>query len=287
MMMIKTYTLALLCATTLVLAMGCKKKIKQQEDQLYSRHLQRQVKLTIITTPAPDDKKELNLLLLNDGQDMAKLRVKEIVDSLYRKKLIAPLVVVGIATDDRNREYGVEGMPDFLNRGDRTDKYAAFIDDELYPYAKKSASVRKFNTIAIAGASLGGLQAFDFAWNHADKISKVGVFSGSFWWRDKDDKDPAYTDAKDRIILNKIRSSRKKPHLQYWFYAGGKEETNDRDKDGIIDVEDDTKDLIALIKSKNVCSPDDINYTEDPNGIHDYSSWSHHFGEFLIWAFGK
>ena len=48
----------------------------------------------------------------------------------------------------------------------------------------------------------------------------------------------------------KIRSSKKKPHLQYWFYAGGKEEEGDRDKDGVIDVIDDTQDLAALIKSK-------------------------------------
>ena len=88
-------------------------------------------------------------------------------------------------------------------------------------------------------------------------------------------------------MISKIRSSRKKPHLQYWFYAGNKEETGDRDKDGIIDVVDDTKDLINLVKSKNVCSPGDIVYTEDPNGIHDFSSWSHWFGNFLLWAFSK
>ena len=139
----------------------------------------------------------------------------------------------------------------------------------------------------MAGCSLGGLDAFDVAWDHADKIDKVGVFSGSFWWRDKDATAADYSDDKNRIIINKIRSSRKKPHLQYWFYAGGKEETGDRDKDGIIDVIDDTKDLIELIKNKNVCSPNDIVYTEDANGIHGQESWSHHFGSFLIWAFGR
>jgi enterochelin esterase-like enzyme len=134
---------------------------------------------------------------------------------------------------------------------------------------------------------LGGLAAFDIAWDHADKIDKVGVFSGSFWWRDKDAAATDYDDNKNRIIINKIHSSRKKPHLQYWFYAGDKEETGDRDKDGVIDVVDDTKDLIELIKSKNVCSPNDIKYTEDATGVHDYSYWSRHFGEFLVWAFGK
>jgi predicted alpha/beta superfamily hydrolase len=141
--------------------------------------------------------------------------------------------------------------------------------------------------LVIAGSSLGGLSAFDIAWDYADKIDKVGVFSGAFWWRDKDASSPEYSDDKNRIIINKIRSSRKKPHLQYWFYAGGKEENADRDKDGIIDVIDDTKDLIEMIKSKNVCSPDDIVYTEDPNGMHDQKYWSHYLPSFLTWAFGR
>ncbi len=271
----------------LLFSVGCKKKIKQQEDQLYSRHLQRQVKLSILSTPMPDDKSELNLLLLNDGQDLQKFGVKEILDSLYKKKLIKPLIIVGIVADERTKEFGVSQQPDFMKRGDKADSYSKFIDDELYAFVKKNAGVRKFKSVAIAGCSLGGLSAFDIAWDNADKIDKAGVFSGSFWWRDKDDKAADYSDEKNRIIINKIRSSKKKPHLQYWFYAGAKEESGDRDRDGIIDVIDDTKDLMELIKSKNVCLPEEIIYKEDANGIHDYTSWRNHLPEFLIWAFGK
>ncbi len=266
---------------------NCKSKIKQQDDDLYSRHLQRHVKLTIINTPMPDDKSQMNLLLLNDGQDMEKFRVKEIVDSLYSKKLIQPLLVVCIHAGDRMKEYGVADQPDYQNRGDKAGYYDAFINDELYPYAKKKAGVRKFNSVVIAGCSLGGLSAFDIAWNHPDKIDKVGIFSGSFWWRDKDDKAADYSDENNRIMQAKIRSSKKKPHLQYWFYVGAKEEEGDRDKDGIIDAVDDTKDLVDLIKSKNICAPEDIVYTEDPNGKHDWPYWSAQLPAFLVWAFGK
>lgn len=275
-------------ALLLLLSMAaCKSKIKQQEDELYSRHLQRTVKLTIITTPMPDDKSELNLLLLNDGQDMGPFRIREIVDSLYRKGLIKSLLVVGIHAGDRMKEYGVADYPDFMKRGDKAVYYDAFINNELYPYAKKKATVRKFRSVVIAGCSMGGLSAFDIAWNRADKIDKVGVFSGSFWWRDKDAKEADYSDEKNRIIFNKLKASRKKTGLKYWFYAGGKEEEGDRDKDGIIDVADDTKDLIELIKNKNVCLPDDIRLNEDTDGKHDYASWSKHLPGFLIWAFGK
>jgi enterochelin esterase-like enzyme len=266
---------------------SCKKKIKQQEDEIYSRHLQEHIKLTIISTPMPDDKGNMNLLLLNDGQDVDKLRIRYIVDSLYKKNLIQPLMVVAIHATKRDEEYGVAGYPDFKNRGSKANKYAEFIENELYSDIKKKSGIRKFNSIVIAGTSLGGLSAFDIAWNHADKIDKVGVLSGSFWWRDKDITAADYSDDKNRIMFSYIKSSRKKPHLKYWFYAGAKEENDDRDKDGVIDVVDDTKDLIELIKSKNVCPPADIVYKESPDGLHDAASWSKIMPDFLVWAFGK
>ncbi len=264
---------------------ACNKKIKQQEDKIYSRHLQAHIKLTIFSTPLPDEKSDLNLLLLNDGQDAEKMNVKKIVDSLYKEKLIEPLIIVAIHANNRLQEYGVSGLPDFKNNGSRADKYAAFIDNELYTFIKKKAGVRKFKRVAIAGCSQGGLSAFDIAWDHADKIDKVGVFSGSFWWRDKDITAKKYSDVNNRIMLSKIRSSRKRPKLQYWFYAGAAEENADRDKDGLIDVADDTKDLIEIIKSKNVCPPSDIVYRESAKGKHEYAYWQKVFPDFLIWAF--
>ena len=88
-------------------------------------------------------------------------------------------------------------------------------------------------------------------------------------------------------MLSYIKSSKKKPHLKYWFYAGDKEEEGDRNKDGIIDVVDDTQDLLALIKTKNICPPGDIVYKEASDGKHDQASWSKVLPEFLLWAFGK
>lgn len=278
----------LISALVLVIAAGCKQKIKQQEDEVYSRHLQRQVKLTIISTPVPDDKNTLHLLLLNDGQDMEKWNIKKMVDSLYRKKLIAPLLVVGIHAGSREKEYGVSGMPDFMNRGDKADKYAAFVDDELYPFIKKMAAVRRFKTVVVAGCSLGGLSAFDIAWDHADKIDKVGVFSGSFWWSDKDMTAADYSFENNRIIINKIRSSRKKPHLKYWFYTGEKGDKKiDLNRNGIIDATEETKDLVELIKTKNVCLPEDITYVDEADGTNFTESWREQLPAFLLWAFAK
>jgi len=252
---------------------ACHSKIKERNDEVYSRHLQKHVTLTVITTPVPKNKSDFNLFLLNDGQDIEKLRIRKIVDSLYHKELIQPLIVVGINAFDRKQEYGVSGKVSSGGNGTSAEKYASFITGELLPFIKKKAALRKFNSITLAGCELGGLSAFDVAWDNADKIDKVGVFSGSFGITDNETK-TSDSSVENRILINKIRSSRKRPHLQYWFYAGANETS-------------DTQDLIDLIEKKNVANSADINYIEDKNGSDDYESWSHEFAQFLIWADGK
>lgn len=264
---------------------SCSKKIKQQEDEIYSRHLQQHIQLTIISTPIPDDKSEMNLLLLNDGQDIEQLKVKEAITDLYKRKLIQPLIVVAIKATSRNDMYGVAGYPDYQNRGTKAAKYADFIDNELYAFVKKKAGVRKFNSVTIAGCSLGGLSAFDIAWNHADKIDKVGVFSGAFGYSSKSTEDPGYSDNTDRILLNVIKSSRKKPRLKYWFYGDDNSEKDNRHGDSV--TVNHTKALVELIKNKNICLPGDIVYKQSTDGKQDDGTWSKVFPDFLIWAVGK
>ena len=280
----KQVSLLTLLFSFLLFHTGHGQVISQPEDELNSLRLQRHVHLTLLTTDIPGDKEKMNLLLLNDGQDMDQFRAKIIMDSLYRKNLIGPLLIVGIHAGDRLKEYGVAGIPDYLGRGNLAKAYENFIVDELYPYLKKKMAVRQFHSVVMAGCSLGGLSAFDMAWEHAGLINKVGVFSGSFWWRDKDDKAADYSDEKNRIMLSKVRSSGKRARLQYWFYAGAMEEKGDRDKDGIIDVVDDTRDLIQLISNKNGNSAAIIKYTEDKTGQHDYPWWSRQLPAFLTGA---
>lgn len=267
---------------------GCQSsKTEQRTDELYSRHLQRKITITVIHTPIPKDKSGLNLLILNDGQDIAAMGIKQMVDSLFKAGSIKPLVVVAVPAGDRMQEYGVAGKPDFQKRGNKADHYNSFIDDELYPFIKKQAGVQKFRTVAMAGWSLGGLSAFDIAWNNTGKIDKAGIFSGSFWWRDKDSNDSTYSDDKNRIVLSKIKMARRKGSQEFWFYAGGAEETSDRDGDGTIDVIDDTKDTRDLLLQRSLITESGSPLVIDPVGKHDIETWKKHFPDFLVWAFGK
>ncbi|MFZ4057744.1 MAG: alpha/beta hydrolase, partial [Ferruginibacter sp.] len=263
----KQISILLLSLLVIGLSMtSCRKKINKQTDKVYSRHMQDHIPLTIYSTPMPDDKRELNLLLFNDGQDIDSLEMAKTMENLYKQKEIGALLVVAVHAVNRMQIYGVDGIPDFQQRGSKAGAYNAFIKNELFDFIKKKAGVRSFKTVAIAGFSLGGLSAFDVAWNNTEKFDKVGVFSGSFWWRDKDISDSSYSDSLNRIMYHKIKTSRKKPKLAYWFYAGAAEETSDRDKNGVIDVIDDTKDIIQIIQKKKDGATDQIVYIESPTG---------------------
>jgi enterochelin esterase-like enzyme len=283
----KPHPLLLPLVLIVVLLSGCRQKTRAQEEKLYSRHLQAHIKLTVISTPLPDDRKGIHLILMNDGQDATSLRLQKTTDSLYRKGMIQPVLVVAIHPNNRISEYGIAGYPDLENRGNRADKYGNFIINELLPHIKKQSDVRKFSSVTLMGCSQGGLSAFDIAWNNADKIDRVAVLSGSFWWRDKKPEDPSYSDAVNRITHRMVQSSRKRPSLGYWFYAGTAEETGDRDKDGVIDVIDDTQDLIDLINKKNLQLKEPVVFRKVEGGKHNTDNWASILPEFMVWAIGK
>jgi enterochelin esterase family protein len=227
-----------------------------------------------------------SLLLLNDGQDAESLHLNTTLEDQYERYGIDPLLVVAIhAGEERIQEYGIAGEPDFKNRGAKANFYSQFIVEELLPAVYTKTGFENFKTTAYAGFSLGGLSALDIAWHHAGIFNKVGVFSGSFWWRSKDLAE-GYTD-NDRIAHRMISTSVEKPELKFWLQTGTADETADRNKNGIIDSIDDTIDLIKVLEAKSYNRPHDIQYTEVVGGEHNPATWAKAMPKFLCWAFGS
>jgi enterochelin esterase-like enzyme len=260
--------------------------ITEKNITINSALLNREVTCTLIIPDEQELTEPLSLLLLNDGQELENLQLLATLEQLYNTNRIKPVLIVAIhAGEDRIQEYGVAGKPDFKKRGSKADVYTAFIKTELLPHIKEQTGINDFEKLAFAGFSLGGLSAFDIAWNNSDVFDKVGVFSGSFWWRSKD-LAKGYTDA-DRIMQAVIRNTDSKPALQFWLQTGTKDETTDRNKNGIIDAIDDTIDLIKELESKGYTRPDDIQYVEMVGGTHDTTTRAKALPKFLVWAFGR
>lgn len=235
------------------------------------------------------DHSESKLLLINDGQDLIKMDFESIFEKLFgAADPLEPLLCVAIhCGPERKMEYGVAGKPDYKGFGAKADLYTLFIMNELLPFIKERYSVTTFKEKAFAGFSLGGLTALDIVWNHPNDFSKVGVFSGSLWWRNIDQHDEEYDDDKHRIMHQQIRNGYYFPWLKFFLQCGNKDETKDRNKNGIIDSIEDTRDLITELEKKGYSSENDIYYLEMPDGKHDVATWAKAMPVFLKWGWGK
>lgn len=258
----------------------------RRDDSLYSVPLKRSVRLDVILPPDyHTSNKTYPVLYLNDGQDLPSLRMTDGLDSLYRQRAIRPFVLVGIHAGDRIQEYGTAARADYLRRGSKAGLYTDFVLTELLPYVKKHYRVSADPAQSIfAGFSLGGLSAFDIVFHHPERFSKVGVFSGSFWWRSRK-FDRTYSDDRDRIMHNLVRKGTYKPNLTFWFETGTDDETSDRNNNGIIDAIEDTTDLIDELVKKGYRREEDIRYVEVKGGEHNQETWSAIMPDFLTWAF--
>ena len=265
-----------------------KSVILVEKNIIPSLFLHREVKVDFYLPENLSNGSTIDLLLINDGQNMEELKLAEIFEQLYDEQDLRPILCVSIhAGADRKMEYGIASQPDYLGRGVKAGLYTSFVLKELLPFIYHKYPGISFSEKAFAGFSLGGLMALDIVWNHPNEFSKVGVFSGSFWWRLIDQHDKGYNDDEHRIMQQQIRHKEFAPGLKFFFQCGNKDETRDRNKNGIIDSVDDTLDLIKELIAKGYNSNEDIFYLEMNDGCHDIATWAKAMPEFLKWGWGR
>lgn len=265
----------------------------QHDDSLVSVPLRRTIHLDIIVPPDYHQTTHTYpVLYLNDGQDLPRLHMTHVVDSLYQQQAIRPFVLVAIHAGDRIQEYGTAARADYMHRGSKAGLYTDFVLTELLPYIHNHYRVSNNPAESVfAGFSLGGLSAFDLVFHHPDRFGRAGVFSGSFWWRSKSTEE-GYRDETDRIMHDLVRKGSYAPNLKFWFETGTDDETSDRNNNGVIDSIDDTLDLISELEKKGyhysaTAPASDIRYVEIKGGKHNQETWSQIMPDFLMWAFPK
>ncbi|HLO43692.1 MAG TPA: alpha/beta hydrolase-fold protein [Leadbetterella sp.] len=251
---------------------------------IQSVFLNREVIFDLIVPIGLDAGKLCPTIYMNDGQDFDQLNLPETLEKHYTHNGV-PFIFIGIHTNERRlSEYGTSFYPDYKNRGSKATDYMSFIISEMMPWVRKNtASSDLPENNAFCGFSLGGLSAMDIVWENPHLFSKAGVFSGSFWWRDKGYEE-GFDEDNDRIMHKKIRNSNHKNGLSFWFECGTADETADRNNNGIIDSIDDTQDVIKELKNKGYADAD-IRYEEIAGGEHNFNTWSKVFPDFLTWVF--
>ena len=253
---------------------------------IYSEYLDREVMLDAYLPKNIHSPAAITLMLINDGQDLEKLRLATMLDDMLEEGTITPILAIGIrCNEDRRLEYGTADILDYNLRGSRARYHRKFILNELIPYVRKNYFFPQVKETVIAGFSLGGLSAMDIAWKHPEIFSKVGAFSPSFWWRTKA-LNNGYIEETDRIMHRLVREGAYAPNLKFFFSTGTLEETMDRNNNGVIDSIDDAVSLIHELEKKGYSKVTDIQYLEVKDGKHDVNTWARAMPDFLKWGWG-
>lgn len=257
-----------------------------EQHNIPSEYLQRDVIFDVYLPTALSRPEQMSLLLINDGQDLLTMPFDEMLDGLITNGEIEPLVCIGIhCGPERKMEYGTAYSSDYKGRGASAGLYTKFIFEELLPFIRKTYHAPAFRDKSYAGFSLGGLSALDIAWNHASEFNRIGIFSGSLWWRRKGYED-GYDDEQDRLMHLQIRKGNFYPWLRFFVQCGVLDETADRNQNGIIDSIDDALDLIVELKAKGF-TDEHIKYLEMSHGKHDVTTWAKALPSFLKWGWGS
>lgn len=260
-----------------------------KEHLIQSVHLSREVIVDFYIPARLSANSIPPLLLINDGQDLRTMNFEEILETLYESDSLEDVFYVGIhCGKDRKNEYGTAKLLDYKGRGARAGLYNRFIFEELLPYIRVASGIHLFSEKSFAGFSLGGLCALDIVWNRPQEFVKTGIFSGSLWWRDKDQDDAGFNEDTDRIMHRQVREEQHPaPWLKFFFEVGTLDETADRNNNGVIDSIDDTVSLIEELVKKGYNRHTAIRFTELKDGKHDVPTWAKAFPEFLQWGWGR
>lgn len=249
--------------------------------EIDSLHLKRKVRIDVYRHSSLPDTRTAELLLINDGQDLAAMDFENLFSHAAPKD--RNWVCAGIhAGEDRKQEYGVIGVPDYMGRGSKAGGYASFVFSELISALHKETGYHVFSRKFCCGFSLGGLMAFDMMMEYPDVFEACGVFSGSFWWRSRGLED-GYVEERDRIMHAKLRTKKMTSGQRFFLQTGQLDEKADRNKNGIIDSIDDTLGIIIELKKLGYEDKKHIHYLELPDGSHDVKTWAKVMPVFLDW----
>ena len=264
------------------------------------------IKLAIHLPPGYDSARPdaYPVLYLNDGQDSASVGLEATLARLYAKRAIQEIIVVAIdmpadrmgayGLSDRKAGRSVVGDSRFGPVGLHAHAYSEWVATDLVPYIDAQYRTRaEPSGRAMLGWSLGALNAFNLGWQYPDVFGQVGAFSPSFWLAS--DRTDVASAQRTRLVQGMVERDARRDGLRLWLAVGTAEETDDRDKDGIIDVVDDTQDMASALArrgySTNPAYAQQPSSSEDvalyllEGGQHNQASWANMLPLFLQWAY--
>jgi len=228
-----------------------------------------------------DSTQKYPVLYMHDGQnlfddktsyDNQSWGISESITNLVEKKIINDLIVVGIDnSDQRLLEYSpwkaspeVTKMSGF-DTGGLGDIYAEFVVKTLKPFIDANyRTLNSYENTMIAGSSMGAYISAYIAVKYPNIFQYVGVFSLASWFNED-------------AFLDFLNNSKIDSNQKYFISIGSKESSSDSISDFNEIYLNNSRNLLALLKQKNVS---DILYIETDD-IHHESAWKKVFVDFI------
>src|SRR6476661_2861700 len=92
--------------------------------EMASEPLERIVRADIYSINVGSESREIDLLLINDGQDLVTMNFASILQEVNRRQALRPLVIAAIhCGEDRRNEYGTVASADYKGRGAKAPAY--------------------------------------------------------------------------------------------------------------------------------------------------------------------
>ncbi|MEH0153822.1 alpha/beta hydrolase-fold protein [Limibacter armeniacum] len=227
--------------------------------------------LIVWLPPNYDDEEGKNypVLYMHDGQNIfdpntasfkVDWRVDETADSLIRRELIEPIIIVGIYnTTDRSKEY----IP-----GKKGTAYMDFVVNTVKPMIdEKYRTLPDREHTATGGSSAGGIISFMLMWEYNEVFSKAICMSPAFKIQDIDFVDDVldYTGPQKDIKV---------------YIDNGGVELEEKLQPGVDE-------MLKALKSKGYKEGEDFWWRHDPKAKHFESAWAKRMPDALEVLFRK
>jgi|GEM_PF-171098 len=197
------------------------------------------------------------------------------LEHLFKDGRLGELILVGIATDNRNDEYTpwpakplLEGSPPFGGRGR---EYVDEVADRIKPYIDERYRTRpEPEHTGIVGASFGGLISMFAGYWRPDTFGRIGMLSASLWYEG---------------VMEFIRGHEKlPPGLRVYMSVGQYEGAY---KQGIQKFMTTSNLEAYRIWTGEEGADSRVRLHLDPDGTHDPIFMSRRFPDAVSWLFAE
>ena len=206
--------------------------------------------VTIYLPPDYDDHPEQRypVLYMHDGQNLFfpeeayggnEWKVDETMNTLDSMNIIDKVIVVGIYSRDRMKEYTRDGYA----------AYGKFIVDELKPLIDANyRTLTDPGNTAVMGSSLGGVVSFYLGWEHPEVFGNAGCMSSTFTYND---------DLMDRVAGEEKRG------VRFYLDSGWPEDNYEV-----------TRSMRDLMLRRGYRFGEDLLHFAFPNAVHNETHWA-------------